>query len=100
MASGGGAALPPPRGERRSGRVEKPQKKRASLRPQRCPGPGRDPRGPPPGLGEAPAGLGGGARGKQQLGKDIEGLKALIPLCNRGYSAKLIEGKSVRRAVG
>lgn len=57
-----------------------------------------------PGLGEAPgrAGAGavlGGARGKRQLGKHIEGLTAVIPLCNRGYSAKLIEGKSVTRAV-
>lgn len=65
--------------------------------PEGTPGPGEAPgrAGSAPGRSRA----GGGPRGKQQLGKDIEGLKAVIPLCNRRYSAKLIEGKNVTRAV-
>lgn len=78
--------------------MEKPQKKGGF----EAPGLSLALRGTPEGtsgLGEAPCWV-GGQRGKQQLGKHIEGLKAVIPLCNRGYSAKPIEGKSVTRAIG
>lgn len=84
--------------------MEKNTKKKRDFEASALSRPWEGPPRAPPGWERLRAGLGqepcwGGARGKRQLGKHIEGLKAVIPLCNRGYSAKLIEGKSVTRAV-